>query len=249
MCTSLSNSITSSYAASSSAPVLQSEKLHASSDENWLLKTKGQEVALCLNGCSLFLVGMMGAGKTTTGKILSEALGYTFVDSDKYVEQATGGISVAHIYEQYGENFFRDFESEALHKLCLVPQQVVATGGGAVVRPVNWKYMSQGITVFLDVPLDTLAKRIAALGTDSRPLLHFDSGDSYKKAFMGLLALSKNRFQAYSDADITVSISHLADNLGAQDVSDLEPATIALEVLKQIQNYLRGNKNSIKKLS
>ncbi|XP_058082407.1 uncharacterized protein LOC131230510 [Magnolia sinica] len=58
----------------------------------------------------------------------------------------------------------------------------VATRGGAVIRPINWRYMKQGITVWLDVPLKALVRRIAAVGTDSCPLLHQESGDAYTKA-------------------------------------------------------------------
>ncbi|XP_002527119.4 shikimate kinase 3, chloroplastic isoform X1 [Ricinus communis] len=223
------------------APSLLSGNICGSFDGYWLLKTKGKKVASGLKGCCVFLVGMMGSGKTTVGKILSEALGYTFVDSDEYVEQTAGGNSVSHIFQQYGEDYFRDIESEALQKLSIIPRQVVATGGGSVVRPINWKYMRQGITVFLDVPLDALARRIAAVGTDSRPLLHLDSGDPYTKAFMGLFTLSKKRVEAYSDADVIVSLLDLADDLGFEDVSDVGPAAIALEVLIQIQKYLQDN--------
>jgi shikimate kinase len=56
---------------------------------------------------------------------------------------------------------------------------VVATGGGAVIRPVNWKYMKKGLSVWLDVPLDALARRIAQVGTASRPLLDQPSSDPY----------------------------------------------------------------------
>ncbi|XP_065847573.1 shikimate kinase 3, chloroplastic-like [Euphorbia lathyris] len=234
---------------------LQSENVCSSFDGNWLLKEKGyllvdllqekgKEVSLCLNGCCIFLVGMMGSGKTTVGKILSESLNYAFVDSDKYVEQAVGDLSVAQIFQQYGENFFRDAESQALQKLSLQPQLVVATGGGAVVRPTNWKYMKEGISVFLDVPLDAVARRISAVGTDSRPLLHFDSGDPYTKAFMGLFTLSKKRMEAYLDADLTISLLDVGSNMGIDDVSDIGPAAIALEVLVKIQNYLLADDGS-----
>ncbi|XP_065623190.1 shikimate kinase 1, chloroplastic [Quercus suber] len=132
-------------------------------------------------------------------------------------------------------------QSEALQKLSFAPRKVVATGGGAVVRPVNWKYMRQGITVFLDVPLDALARRIAAVGTDSRPLLHFESGDAYTKAFVGLFTLTKKRSEAYANADATVSLLHLATNLRLEDVSDITPTVIAIEALAQIEKFLRGN--------
>ncbi|XP_031389880.1 shikimate kinase 1, chloroplastic-like isoform X2 [Punica granatum] len=188
------------------ATTIGSSYFHASIDERWLLKTKGDEVSSCLDGRSIFLVGMMGSGKTTVGKILSEALGYSFVDSDKYVEQVMGGASVDRIFSQCGESFFRDYESEALRRLSLMPQQVVATGGGAVIRPINWEYMKQGVTVYLDVPLDALAKRIAAVGTESRPLLRFESGDAYTKVFVGLFTLSKKRGPSYASADVTVSV-------------------------------------------
>ncbi|CAL5384235.1 unnamed protein product [Camellia sinensis] len=146
---------------------------------------------------------MMGSGKTTVGKILSEALAYSFVNSDKYVEEALGGSPVAQIFNQFGESFFRDYESDALRTFSLMPRQVVATGGGAVVRPINWKYMREGVTVYLDVPLDSLARRIAAVGTDSRRLLNFESGDVYKK--------------------------NIAAKLGVEDLSDITPTAITLE--------------------
>ncbi|XP_059631477.1 shikimate kinase 3, chloroplastic-like [Cornus florida] len=225
----------------SRAPALESGNFHASFDGNWLLKNKAQEVSSCLNGRCIFLVGMMGSGKTTVGKILAEVLGYSFVDSDRYVEQALGESSVAHIFKQCGESIFREYETEALRKLSLVPRQVVATGGGAVVSPVNWKYMKQGVTVYLDVPLDALARRIAAVGTDSRPLLQFESGDPYTKAFMGLFTLSKRRGEAYANADATVSVQRIACKLGLEDLSDITPTAIAVEVLVQIENLLRGN--------
>ncbi|KAK4740898.1 hypothetical protein SAY87_024486 [Trapa incisa] len=217
----------------------------ASFDEDWLLKMKGDKISSHLDGRSVFLVGMMGSGKTTVGKILSEALGYSFVDSDKYVEQTIGGTSVDHIFSQCGENFFRDYESEALQKLSSMRQQVVATGGGAVVRPINWEYMKQGVTVYLDVPLDALARRIAAVGTESRPLLHFDSGDAYTKVFVGLFTLSKKRAQSYASADVTVSVLDIAAALGVDDISDVTPTAIAAEVLVQVEKYIHGNTMSM----
>ncbi|KAI9186406.1 hypothetical protein LWI28_016908 [Acer negundo] len=172
----------------------------------------------------------MGSGKTTVGKILSESLSYLFNDSDDYVEEAMGGTSVAQIFKQGGESFFREYETEALQKLSMMPRQVVATGGGAVIRPINWKYMRQGITVFLDVPVDVLASRINAVGTHTRPLLHFDSGDAYTKAFMRLLTLSKKRSEAYAKADATVSLLTLAASLQLEDVLDITPIAIATDV-------------------
>ncbi|KAB1219919.1 Shikimate kinase, chloroplastic [Morella rubra] len=155
--------------------ILESGNFYASFNEDWLLKNKAKEVGSRLKGRSIFLLEMYSICGA----------------SDAYVEQTMGGTSVAQIFEQRGESFFRDEESAVLRKLSLVPRQVVATGGGVVVRPINWKFMRQGITVFLDVPLDALARRIAAVGTDSRPLLHFDSGDPYTKVAINSIKISK----------------------------------------------------------
>ncbi|KAF8411557.1 hypothetical protein HHK36_004112 [Tetracentron sinense] len=224
----------------SPASAVESENFHASFDEDLILKNKSQEVAPYLSGRCIYLVGMMGSGKTTVGKILSKELGYSFLDSDKLVEQAVGATSVAQIFKQYGESCFRDNESEELRKLSLRHRLVVATGGGAVIRPINWKYMKQGITVWLDVPLEALAKRIAAVGTDSRPLLHQESGDAYTKALMRLSMLSEERGEAYANADARVSLGHIAVKLGQEDISDLTPTAIAIEALIQIEHFLKG---------
>ncbi|KAK8940760.1 hypothetical protein KSP39_PZI010297 [Platanthera zijinensis] len=150
-------------------------------DEVLMLKRKSEDVIPYLNERCIYLVGMMGSGKTTVGEILSEVLGYSFFDSDKLVEQAVGMYSVAQIFKEHSEGFFRDNESKALKDLSLNRRLVVATGGGAVIRPINWRYMKRGITVWLDVPLEALARRIAAVGTESRPLLNKVPGDPYTK--------------------------------------------------------------------
>ncbi|KAL9267983.1 Shikimate kinase 3, chloroplastic-like protein [Drosera capensis] len=211
----------------------------ATLDEALLLKNKAREIERYLNGCCIYLVGMMGAGKTTVGRILSDILGYSFFDSDVLVEQAVGGRSVAEIFTQHGEKFFRDQESEVLRKLSSMQQLVVSTGGGAVIRPINWKYMRSGVSVWLDVPLDALARRIAAVGTGSRPLLHQESGDAYSKAFRRLSCLLKERSGAYANANARVSLEYIATKLGYGNVDNLTPAVIAIEALEQIENFFK----------
>ncbi|GMH14942.1 hypothetical protein Nepgr_016783 [Nepenthes gracilis] len=221
------------------ASVLESGGFPATLDEALILKNKSQEIEPYLNGCCIFLVGMMGSGKTTVGRILSDILGYSFFDSDVLVEQAVGGISVAEIFKLYGENFFRENESEVLRKLSSMQQLVVSTGGGAVIRPINWKYMRKGISIWLDVPLETLARRIAAVGTVTRPLLHSNSGDGYSKTFMRLFTLFQERSGAYANANARVSLEYIAAKLGYIDVDNLTPAVIATEALEQIESFLK----------
>ncbi|KAG5529305.1 hypothetical protein RHGRI_029864 [Rhododendron griersonianum] len=220
--------------------VLQSGSFPASFDEAMILKNKAEDIEPFLNGRCIYLVGMMGSGKTTVGRILSDVLSYSFFDSDTLIEQAVGATSVAEIFKLYGEGLFRDNETEVLRKLSKMQQLVVSTGGGAVIRPINWKYMQKGISVWLDVPLEALARRIASVGTESRPLLHQEEGDAYAKAFTRLSSLMEERSEAYANASARVSLENIAAKLGYIDVCNLTPTVIAIEALEQIENFLKN---------
>ncbi|KAM6563683.1 hypothetical protein CsatB_023681 [Cannabis sativa] len=219
--------------------VVESGNNQAPFDESLLLKVKSEKIKPYLEGRCIYLVGMMGSGKTTVGKILSQALGYSFSDCDTLIEQEADGISVAEIFKLHGEGFFRDKETEVLRQLSLMRCVVVSTGGGAVVRNINWKYMQKGITVWLDVPLDALAQRISAVGTGSRPLLPNESGDIYSKTFMRLSSLFELRGESYANANARVSLENIAAKLGERDVSNLTPTVIAIEALEQIEVFLK----------
>ncbi|XWS33258.1 hypothetical protein CRYUN_Cryun22dG0066100 [Craigia yunnanensis] len=200
-----------------SASTLETGSFHAPYDEALMLKNKSQEIEPYLNGHSVYLV---------VGKILSHELGYSFFDSDALIEQLVNGISVAEIFKLHGESFFRKKETEVLRRLSSKKQLVVSTGGGAVVQDENWDYMQKkGISVWLDVPLEALAQRIAAVGTNSRPLLHYEPGDPYTKALKRLSYLLEQR--------------EIAGKLGFIDVSDITPTEIAIEALDQIEGYLK----------
>ena len=110
---------------------------------------------------------MMGSGKSTVGSLLAEKLGYMAFDTDSVIEQATGS-SVVSIFESEGEEAFRDMETDVLKQLSPLTRTVICTGGGAVLRSVNWGCMTHGISVWLDVPVATLARRVDAQGADSR---------------------------------------------------------------------------------
>ncbi|KAK6258974.1 hypothetical protein SCA6_013448 [Theobroma cacao] len=223
-----------------SASTLESGSFHAPYDETLTLKNKSQEIEPYLNGHSVYLVGLMGSGKTTVGKILSHVLSYSFIDSDTLIEQEVNGMSVAEIFKLHGENFFRKKESEVLQGLSSKKKLVVSTGGGAVVWDQNWNYMQKkGISVWLDVPLEALAQRIAAVGTHSRPLLHHEPGDPYTKALKRLSYLLEQRGKNYAKANARVSLEEIAGKLGYTDVSDLTPTEIAIEALEQIEGYLK----------
>ena len=101
-----------------------------------------------LAGRSLYLVGMMGSGKTSTGRPLAERLGYGFVDADAVIEEAAG-CSIPQIFDSDGETGFRDIETHVLSAISQRHSLVVATGGGIVTRPENWGMLHQGIVICL----------------------------------------------------------------------------------------------------
>lgn len=98
----------------------------------------------------IFLVGPMGAGKTTIGKQLAQSLGLNFSDSDQEIQRRTG-VDISTIFEYEGEDGFRQRELQVIDDLTQVDNQVLATGGGAVVRPENRQHLSaRGIVFYLE---------------------------------------------------------------------------------------------------
>ncbi len=107
----------------------------------------------------LALIGMPGSGKSTVGKLLAERLAIRFDDCDAAVE-ARVGCTIAELFERDGEEAFRDLESEVLADLVSVAG-VVATGGGAVLRPLNRELLrARTHCVYLRVPTETLIARL-----------------------------------------------------------------------------------------
>lgn len=120
----------------------------------------------------VFLTGFMGAGKTTVGKVLAQKLGWSFYDLDDLVEQREQR-SVARIFDESGENAFRQLESSALAELLQRSEggYVAALGGGAFVQADNRRLLEQAgaITILLRAPVEELQRRCQAGGA-SRPL-------------------------------------------------------------------------------
>jgi shikimate kinase len=116
----------------------------------------------------IYLVGFMGAGKSTIGPLLARRLGWSFCDLDQEIERAQGS-SIRDIFQSRGEKAFREMETEALRLRAGEPNQVIALGGGAFVGEVNRNIVRQsGFSVFLDCPLDLVLERCR--GDSTRPL-------------------------------------------------------------------------------
>ncbi|MBC5774362.1 shikimate kinase [Pontibacter sp. KCTC 32443] len=120
----------------------------------------------------IFLLGMMGSGKSTLGKELAEKLGYTFLDLDAVIEEREQR-TIAQIFEQEGQERFRELEHEALQSIIAnYSQAIVATGGGTPCFFDNMALMNAaGETIFLDVPPEILAERLSQSDLNLRPLL------------------------------------------------------------------------------
>ena len=171
-----------------------------------------------LGGRSLYLVGMMGSGKTSTGRPLAEQLGYGFVDADAVIEQAAG-CSIPEIFERDGEAGFRALESQVLNAIGQRHSLVVATGGGVVTQQENWGLLHSGIVVWLDVVPEQLMQRLRADST-VRPLLQTDDPDA------ALNALLNQRRPLYAEADLTVVINQETPLAVADGILQLLPSLL-----------------------
>ena len=171
-----------------------------------------------LGGRSLYLVGMMGSGKTSTGRPLAERLGYGFVDADAVIEQAAG-CSIPEIFERDGEAGFRALESQVLNAISQRHSLVVATGGGVVTQQENWGLLHSGIVIWLDVVPEQLMQRLKADST-LRPLLQTDDPDA------ALNALLNRRRPLYAEADLTVVIDQETPDAVADGILQLLPSLL-----------------------
>jgi len=118
----------------------------------------------------LFLVGYMGSGKSTTGKLLARKLGWKFFDLDELIE-LINGQTITEMFNLYGEDYFRKKETEALHQLKDKKQVVIATGGGCAASGDNMQWMNEhGTTIYLRCHPGVLFHRIAP-EKSKRPLL------------------------------------------------------------------------------
>ena len=173
-----------------------------------------------LAGLNVYLVGMMGAGKSAVGRPLAEALGYRFVDADGALEQAAGR-PIPEVFASEGEDGFRELETAVLNGIASWHSLVVATGGGVVTRAVNWGHLRQGVVVWLDAPEAVLLQRLRADPTP-RPLL------AHPDPAARLAALLHERRPLYGQADLRV------------DQGNEPPEVVARRVIEALPTILRA---------
>lgn len=155
----------------------------------------------------IFLIGYMGAGKTTLGKAFARSMGLTFIDLDWYIEERFHK-TVRQIFAERSEEGFRELEKRMLHEVADFEDVVIATGGGTPCFFDNVEYMNQkGETVFLDVSQEVLFRRLK-VAKQQRPLL-VQKKDEELKAFIAD-ALGK-RLPHYSKAKHVFRADELED--------------------------------------
>ncbi len=155
----------------------------------------------------IFLIGMMGVGKTTLGKQLAQRLGYTFIDLDNYIEQRAGR-TIPQLFEQEGQLKFRELERQALEAVVQEHKQaVIATGGGAPCFFDNMAFINQhGTSIFLDLPTDELLQRLQATDLSQRPLL---AGKTLEDLHTYVINILQERRMFYKQASYTLSEKNL----------------------------------------
>ncbi|WDY58348.1 shikimate kinase AroK [Pseudomonas sp. PSKL.D1] len=165
---------------------------------------------------NLILVGPMGAGKSTIGRLLAKELRLLFKDSDKEIELRSGA-NIPWIFDKEGEPGFRDREQAMIAELCELDGVVVATGGGAVMRPENRKALHQGgRVIYLHASVEQQVGRTAR--DRNRPLLRTANPEAT------LRALLEARDPLYREiADLVV------------ETDERPPRMVVLDILERLQ--------------
>lgn len=164
----------------------------------------------------IFLIGYMGAGKTTVGKDLAKRLGLSFIDLDCYIE-GRYLKTVGQIFAEKGEEAFRDIERRMLHEVSMFEDVLISTGGGAPCFFDNMEFMNEaGTTVYLKVSVEELAKRLETCKT-TRPVLKGRSGDELR-AFIGE-SLEK-RTPHYTKASIVFDAEIMLTEADVHNISE-----------------------------
>lgn len=150
----------------------------------------------------LFLIGLLGSGKSFLGKELSKQLKLPFIDLDDVLESQER-VKVSEIFSTKGEAHFRKLEAAALRDQIEQKEFVMATGGGTPCFHDNMTFINQtGTSIFLNTPVSEIVKRLKGAQRKSRPLLANVSDDQLQPT---LEAMLQSRMQFYKQADITVN--------------------------------------------
>mgnify|MGYP001342183970 CR=1 FL=1 len=154
---------------------------------------------------SIVMVGMMGCGKSAIGRRVAHALDLRFVDADDEIEKAAG-MSINEIFQQLGEQHFRDGERRVIARLLAGGPQVLSTGGGAFMSEATRERVHEaGISVWLRAELPILMKRV--MRRDNRPLLKTHNPEARMRELLDV------RNPIYALSDVTVESREIAHDV------------------------------------
>ncbi|MCA1964957.1 MAG: shikimate kinase, partial [Prosthecobacter sp.] len=163
---------------------------------------------------NILLIGLMGCGKSSVGRITARLLGFQFIDTDHLISDAAG-CSIPEIFAREGEEGFRQRESAVLRSLLGTRHAVIATGGGIVTQPVNLPLLRHlGFLTWLEAEVDLLARRTA--GNQDRPLLQGE--ESPRQKLQRLLAARSPLYQSL--ADLRIQTDELTQQESAYGVAE-----------------------------
>ncbi|XP_076917435.1 putative inactive shikimate kinase like 1, chloroplastic [Bidens hawaiensis] len=205
------------------------------------VKKKAMEISPGLKGTSIYLVGITSTLKTSLGKLLADSLQYYFFDSDNLVAEAAGGEAAAKQFLDTDKAGFRASETEVLRQLSSMGRLVVSAGDGAVQSSTNLSFLRHGISIWVDVPLDIVAKEIVEngaqlFGTEISP------SASHSEVLSQLTKIYEEFQGGYATADATISLQKVAGLLGYDDIEAVSTENMGLEVLTEIEKLIRVKK-------
>ncbi|MDH6305993.1 shikimate kinase [Parabacteroides sp. PF5-5] len=164
----------------------------------------------------IFLIGYMGAGKTTVGKELANRMKLSFVDLDHYIE-ARYHKTVRDLFAEKGEDAFRDMERNMLHEVATFEDVIISTGGGAPCFFDNMSFMNQiGTTVYLKVSAEELSKRLE-LVKHTRPILKGKAGEELTRFVKDNLEV---RTPWYTQASIIYDAEVMLTDRDVEDIAE-----------------------------
>ncbi len=172
---------------------------------------------------NIVLTGFMGSGKSSVGKLVAKDLNYTFYDMDTVICERAGK-TVQQIFDQFGEEYFRDLESEVARDLAKTKLSVIACGGGTVLRPSNIDCLREnGIIFFLDTPIHVIEDRMVLLA--GRPLLVGATPIQLRKIF-------EKRKEFYENNDFSIHTENKKISAVAAEISEIYKAQTGIAVQK-----------------
>jgi shikimate kinase len=153
----------------------------------------------------VYLTGFMASGKSTIGPILANTLGWSFIDLDKFIEQKEGK-SIKVIFEENGEDYFREIETQALKDTCELENYIISLGGGTIASQTNLDIIkSSGYLIYLESSAEETYKRLR-FKRDRPALLSDGDEEPTKEEFIAKInALLTKRVAYYNQADIKIN--------------------------------------------